>query len=70
MEVKYQDAPRITPSMRSAIDELSLKHLWVVYPGSKSYVLDEKITVLPASDLSSIVGGLEKGSWLKHDGQA
>lgn len=54
VEVKYQDAPRITSSMRSAIDELSLEHLWVVYPGNKKYVLDKKITVLPISDISKI----------------
>ncbi len=51
VEVKYQDAPRITPSMRSAVQELSLAHLWVVYPGEKSYSLDKKITVLPMADI-------------------
>jgi len=51
VEVKYQDAPRITPSMRSAVGELSLAHLWVVYPGDKSYSLDKSITVLPIADI-------------------
>jgi len=54
VEAKYQDAPRITPSMRSAIHELALEHLWVIYPGVKSYALDEKITVLSITDISRI----------------
>jgi len=54
VEVKYQDAPRVTPSMRSAIDELSLGHLWVVYPGNRLYALDRKVTVLPIADISKI----------------
>lgn len=47
IEIKYNDAPRLTPSMRSAIAELSLKHLWVLYPGDKEYVLDKHVTVVP-----------------------
>lgn len=47
VEVKYSDAPGSTKSMRIALDDLELKHLFVVYPGSETYALDEKITVLP-----------------------
>ena len=54
VEVKYQDAPHLTPSMCSAISELSLEHLWVVYPGNKRYVLDKKVTVLPITDILKI----------------
>ncbi|MBU1121920.1 MAG: ATP-binding protein [Candidatus Omnitrophota bacterium] len=54
VEVKYQDAPHLTPSMRSAIDELSLEHLWIVYPGNRMYTLADKITVLPISNCSTI----------------
>ena len=32
-EVKYQDAPTITKSMRIAMQDLKLERLWVVYPG-------------------------------------
>jgi predicted AAA+ superfamily ATPase len=55
LEVKYQDAPKITPSMRSAINELNLTHLWVIHPGDEMYMLDEKITAI----------GLQKVSGLK-----
>jgi predicted AAA+ superfamily ATPase len=54
MEIKYQDAPRMTPSMRSAMHELSMEHLWVLYPGEKTYALDERITVLSIADISQV----------------
>lgn len=41
------DAPTTTRSMHVAIETLRLDHLWVIYPGTKSYRLDEKITVVP-----------------------
>lgn len=54
LEVKYVQAPRVTNSMRSAIAELSLSHLWIIYPGTTSYQLDRNITVIPFSDLNKI----------------
>lgn len=44
IEFKYMDAPAISASMRSAIRELDLAHLWVVYPGEETYPLDAHIT--------------------------
>lgn len=46
-EFKYADAPRTTKSMRVAAADLSLKHLFVVYPGTRQFQLDETITALP-----------------------
>jgi hypothetical protein len=54
IEVKYAQAPGSTKSMRSAMAELSLNHLWIIYPGKKSYPLDRNITVIPLSDLNKI----------------
>jgi predicted AAA+ superfamily ATPase len=54
IEVKYTDAPKTTKSMRVAINDLQLKHLYIVYPGSKSYPLDEAITALSIKDLNNI----------------
>jgi predicted AAA+ superfamily ATPase len=54
LEVKYVQAPRVTNSMRSAMVELSLSHLWIIYPGKESYPLDKNITVIPMSDLNKI----------------
>lgn len=57
-EIKYADAPRTSRSMRVAIEDLRLDHLWVVYPGAQAYRLDEKITVLPIGDLPGLVAEL------------
>jgi uncharacterized protein len=51
VEFKYMDAPRKSLSMQSALEDLDLSHLWVVYPGSRKYRLADKITVLPLSSL-------------------
>lgn len=56
-EFKFVDAPKLTKSMHQALADLSLDHLWVVYPGEKSYPLSEKITVLPLQELKRIYGG-------------
>ena len=51
VEFKRADAPRITNSMRIAIDDLKLERLWVVYPGPARYALSDRITVAPLADL-------------------
>jgi len=45
VEFKRADAPGVTRSMRLALADLALDTLWVVYPGTRSYALDERITV-------------------------
>lgn len=55
IEVKYAQAPSLTPSIRFALSELSLKHLWVIYPGKEKYPLSRDITVVPLKDLSKTV---------------
>lgn len=47
VEIKRSDAPSMTPSMRSALDDLRLNRLWVIYPGEQRYALHERVTVLP-----------------------
>ena len=56
VELKFQDAPRMTPSMQSALAELKLAHLWVVYPGQESYRLAKNVTVIPLAELTHIEG--------------
>jgi len=55
-EFKYADAPHSTRSMRIAIEDLRLDHLWVVYPGQLAYDLDKTISVIPLADTASAVG--------------
>lgn len=53
VEVKFQDAPRLTPSMRIALEDLGLEHLVVLYPGDRRYVLDRRVTVVPLAELAT-----------------
>ena len=52
-ECKFADAPGTTRSMRVALDDLRLDHLWVVYPGDEAYVLDDRISTLPVAEIAS-----------------
>jgi hypothetical protein len=45
VEVKFQDAPRLTPSMRIALTDLGL--------GDVRYDLDRRVTVVPLAQLAS-----------------
>lgn len=53
-EFKYSDAPGTTKSMRIALRDLGIEHLWVVYPGDERYALDERITALPIRDVPDL----------------
>ena len=57
-ECKLADAPGTTRSMRVALEDLELDHLWVVYPGDEAYPLDERISVLPVADIPLLGGAL------------
>ncbi len=47
VEFKRADAPRMTPSMRVALEDLRLDHLTVLYPGAQQYALGERVIVMP-----------------------
>ncbi|MBI1954459.1 MAG: ATP-binding protein [Proteobacteria bacterium] len=55
-EFKYTEAPRITKSMRIALETLSLDHLFMIAPLDESYALDEQVTVTNLKDLSVCLG--------------
>lgn len=54
IECKRMDAPRITPSMRTALADLKLDRLFVVYPGDRAYPLSDTVEVVPLEQISSI----------------
>jgi len=58
VEVKFNEAPAITRSMRTALDDLSLDHLWVVHPGRHRYPVDERITALPIESVGELPAAL------------
>lgn len=44
-EFKFSDAPDVTKSMHVAVNDLGLDQLIVIYPGTKKYILSDKIVV-------------------------
>ena len=54
VEIKREDAPRLTKGMRVALSDLRLDELWVIYPGSRRYELHERVTALPFAELAAI----------------
>ena len=51
VEIKYQDAPKITRSLQSAMTDLNLAKAWLIYPGQENYSLAKNIQVLPLKQL-------------------
>ncbi len=56
LECKRADAPKMTPSMKIALEDLKLEHIAVVYPGKQRYALNKKVTVVP---FDAICGGMK-----------
>lgn len=52
VECKRVDAPRLTASMRTALDDLQLDQIAVIYPGDRRYPLAERITAVPLEAVS------------------
>ena len=52
-EVKRTEAPRLTTSMRSALETLDLQRLDVVHAGQRLYQLAPRVRALPAAQLST-----------------
>jgi hypothetical protein len=50
------DAPRMTPSMRTALHDLRLQALYIVYPGNRRYALAEGVEAVP---LAALVAGAD-----------
>ena len=59
-ECKLADAPGTTRSMRVALDDLGLEHLWVVYPGDEPYRLDDRISVLPVASIPELAASFRQ----------
>ncbi len=66
VECKRVDGPRLTPSMRTALEDLELDRLFVIYPGPHSYPMAEKVQALPLSDLGK-KGGKMNDEWGRRE---
>jgi hypothetical protein len=40
--------------MKTAVEDLKLARLWVVYPGKAAYPVAEKIQVVPLADVTDV----------------
>ncbi len=63
IEVKYNEAPRLTKSMKFAMSELSLSHLWVIYPGAGNYQLDKNISAVSIEKIKNAERSFNLLSW-------
>ena len=54
IEIKYSSAPKLTRSSTNAINEVTPKRTWIVYPGDESYPIKKDIWTLPVNRLSEI----------------
>jgi predicted AAA+ superfamily ATPase len=51
VECKRTDAPRLTPSIRIALEDLGLEHIAVIYPGNKRFPLSDQVEAIPIEEL-------------------
>jgi predicted AAA+ superfamily ATPase len=65
-ECKRQDAPGMTRSMRAALSDLSLDHMWFVYPGTARYAIDRNVTAVPLAEVGALVTDLVRGRKLRR----
>jgi hypothetical protein len=52
VEIKRADAPKLTPSMRTALTDLKLDRLLIFYPGERHYTLAVNVKVIPSDQLT------------------
>lgn len=57
-EMKRTSAPRITRSMRVALDDLALDRLDIVYPGSETFPLADRVRAVPLTRVFDEMDGL------------
>lgn len=51
VESKRLDAPKLTPSMKIALQDLQLEKILVIYPGNRRYKIDNRIEAVPFEEV-------------------
>lgn len=51
VECKRTDTPKMTPSLRIAVDDLELERIAVVYPGNRRFAIASNIEAVPLHDI-------------------
>jgi uncharacterized protein len=54
IEIKFSENPKISRSMRIALQDLDLVHLWIIYSGNVAVPLEKQVTLLPLADAGTI----------------
>jgi predicted AAA+ superfamily ATPase len=54
VECKFSDVPKLQPGSKTAKEDLNLDHLYLVYPGNKTFPIEKNITVLSIDDVGTI----------------
>ncbi len=57
VEIKRQDAPRMTPSIKNALEDLKLERIVVIYPGQRRYSIHKQVDAVPFDDIQ---GGMKR----------
>jgi hypothetical protein len=52
VECKRADAPRLTPSIHSALSDLGLRRVALIYPGDRRYPLSDRVEAVPLRSLA------------------
>lgn len=60
VEIKRQDAPRMTPSIKHALEDLKLERIAVIYPGKRRYSIHKQVEVVPFDEIQGGMKGLFK----------
>lgn len=58
VECKRMDAPGLSPSIRTALEDLKLEQIAIVYPGTKRYSLSNTVKVIPFEAVADGMQGL------------
>lgn len=59
VEFKFNEAPKATKSMRIALSDLNLEHLWIIFPGARPFPIDDKLSTWPLRHIPSLVAKLQ-----------
>ncbi len=52
IECKRTDTPRLTPSIRIALEDLKLQHVIIIYPGTRRFPLSDQVEAVPLHTLA------------------
>ncbi len=58
IEFKRMDAPRMTKGMHVVMQDLELDRLFILYPGTLRYTLQEGVEVVPLAELATLPAGM------------